>query len=376
MSKVDDFSEANVSYSQEKERAIKLLRDGGIANPMRMVRLIREVVLYLQLDLSGLVVLTEAASASYAVTPIIASMAGASRVIAVTQNSSYASAETVIAQTRALENLCDIKSTVEIHTTRSPSLYSQADIVTNLGFVRPISAGLVHVMRPTAVVPLMFESWEFRPNDIDLAACRDKGILVLGTDEGRCGIDVFAYTGNLCLKMLFDAQVEVYKSNVLIVSSDKFGPTIEQAVTRAGASACLVNDLRSQQALRALGNADAIVLADYQRTDVIIGEGGDIATLDVAALSPNLTIVQFAGVADVAGLQRAGLFCYPARTLQPRRMAFTLMELGPRPVVELHAAGFKVGEIAARFRQNGLSASETEEAVLRVSPLPQIVAAR
>ena len=50
----------------------------------------------------------------------------------------------------------------------------------------------------------------------------------------------------------------------------------------------------------------------------------------------------------VEELRDAGLTVLPPRDPGPKRMALTLAELGPRPVIELHAAGLKVGEIAVR----------------------------
>ena len=54
-------------------------------------------------------------------------------------------------------------------------------------------------------------------------------------------------------------------------------------------------------------------------------------------------------------------------------MALTLAGLGPRPVIELHAAGLKVGEIAARARQAGQPATDLAEVRLRGHILGQTV---
>src|SRR5262249_22583070 len=159
----------------------------------------------LELDLSGITVLTEAASGAYVCTPVIAALAGAGHVIALTRDSQYATADNVIRMTRALEQLCGVDKEVETVKVRRAGLFARADIVTNLGFVRPIDREAVEVMRPTAVVPLMCEAWEFRPGDVDLHACREKGIRVLGTNEEFEGLDVFRYSGLACLRLLFEA---------------------------------------------------------------------------------------------------------------------------------------------------------------------------
>ena len=334
--------------------AIEILRNARIAHPVRVAELIAATIRTLELDLSDLIVLTEAASGPFVVTPVIAALAGARRTVAITCESRFASTREVIAQTRALEALCGLSDAVEIVTDRSVALFGEADIVTNLGFVRPIDARAIEAMKPSAVIPLMYEAWEYRPGDVDLDACRARGITVLGTNEDHPDLDVFSYSGPLCMKMLFEAGIELHKSTILIVSSDKFGRVIEQALARAGAAVSLVADLRNIDTGQ-LSRSDALVVADYTRCDTIIGPGGDIETVDLARPAGHITVIQFAGRIDAAGLADQGITVYPGMDLPARRMSMTLGALGPRPVIELHAAGLKVGQLAIRDRQTVLS---------------------
>jgi hypothetical protein len=365
---------------------LAILRAAGIANLARLVALIHAAIDFLALDLSGLTVLTEAASGPYVVTPIIAALAGAARVIALTRDSRYATAEQVSAQTRALGKYCGLPvantsqmpvtsgrlfERIEIYTERAPDLFAAADIVTNLGFVRPLDAGIVASLKPTAVVPLMCEAWEFRPGDVDAAACRARDVPLIGTNESYPGLDVFAYCGWLALKMLFDAQIEVHKSKLVVVSNDHFGPVIANRLALTGAEVRLLASLRDIGAANLA--ADALIVADYVRQDVIIGSGGDVTAADLAATCPGVTVVQFVGHVDVASLTAAGIRVYPGIVLGPRRMALTLAGLGPRPVIELHAAGLKVGELAARARLAGQPAPDLVEVCLRGHVLGQTV---
>ncbi len=353
-------------------RATETLREAGIANPARLVTLIRRTIAALELDLSGLTVLTEAASGAYVVTPLIAALAGAEQVFALTRDSRYAAAEDVIRQTEALAELCDVPGRVEVHTRRDPALFARADIVTNLGFVRPVDAAAIAALKPTAVVPLMCEAWELRPGDVDVAACRARDIPVLGTNEEYPGLEVFAYCGWLALKMLFDAQIEVHKAVIVVVSSDPFGGVIAHRLAQAGADAHLVSNLR-ERAIDELTNADAVIIADYGRQDMIIGAGGDLVAADLVRVCPSATVLQFVGRVDVSSLNAAGIHVHPGTDLGARRMALTLAGLGPRPVIELHAAGLKVGEVAARARLAGRSAVEISTITLRGHVLGQAV---
>lgn len=345
--------------------ASELLRQSGIVNPRRLVKLIRDAISFLALDLAGLTVLTEAASGPYVVTPVIAALAGAEKVISLTRDSRFAAATDVIAQTEALSALAGAGQVIEIHTERSAQLFSQADIITNLGFVRPIDTEAIAAMKSSAVVPLMCEAWEFRPGDLDLEACQQRSIPVLGTNEDYPGLEVFAYSGLLCQKMLFDAGIELHKSKVLVVGGDKFGRVIRQSLARLGVEVHLISSLSEPPAER-LAAADAVVVADYTRAGMIIGPDGDVASEDFARMAPTATVIQFAGRIDVRGLVESGVAVFPGIDLGSCRMAKTLAELGPRPVVELHAAGLKIGELAVRNRQDISRLLESDQSLVQI----------
>lgn len=332
---------------------LKCLHAAGMLNPRRVISLIEQAIDVLELDLSGLSVVTEAASGPYVVTPVIAARAGAERVLACTRNSRYASTQSVIAQTRALERLCGLADHVEIYTERSLEIFAQADIVTNLGFVRPIDAKAVAAMPSTAIISLMCEAWEFRPGDVDLEACWAKGILVLATNEDFPGLEVFDYSALLAMQMLFEAQIEIHKNQIIIVSGDKFGRVMEQQLARSGARVKCVANL-CEVCDHELAKADALLVADYTRDDIIIGPNGDVSAADLAHLAPHITVVRFAGRLDVDGLVAAGLAVYPFAELGPHRMAATLAHLGPRPIIDLHAAGLKVAQWAHATRRAGI----------------------
>ncbi|MEJ5200483.1 MAG: hypothetical protein WHX53_16305, partial [Anaerolineae bacterium] len=133
---------------------------------------------------------------------------------------------------------------------------------------------------------------------------------------------------------------------------------------RAGASVRLLEHLRGVPAA-ALADLDALIIADYTRADQIIGPDGDVTAAMLADMCPGATLIQFAGRVDVAGLTAAGVHVHPGMELPPHRMALTLAALGPRPAIELHAAGLKVGELAARARLAGRPAAEIGEIVWR-----------
>src|SRR5262249_10620582 len=204
------------------------------------------------------VVLTEAATGPYMVTPVLAALAGANRVFAMTRASRYGTVDEVARETFGLAGRLGVADRIRVITEKSPQIVGQADIITNSGHLRPLDADTVRCMKPSAVVPLMYEAWELRPGEVALAACRLRGIRVAGTNERHPNVDVLSYLGVMAVKLLADAGVAVYRSRVLILCDNPFATHLESGLRSAGAQVHSATDLTSVGDGEAL---DAILVA-------------------------------------------------------------------------------------------------------------------
>ena len=347
--------------------------DLGIGPPGRIRRLVSAAVDRLDLQLRGMCVLTEAGSGSYALTPAIALAAGADEVIAVSRDSEYGTAASNLAAaaTAATHVTSSARRLSPLVGRPSSEAVGRADIITNLGFVRPIDESLLSHAKRTAVVALMCEAWEWRDGDVDLALCRTLGIPVLGTNENAAPVNVFRFCGPLAGKLLFEAGIEICGCRIVVFSPDRFGPVIANWLTQVGALVWLTAELQSEESRDRLAEADVLLLADYGRSSSVIDDGGLIECSELARVAPTISVVQFAGGANVARLEEHGISVYPRPSAPPRRMARTLAHLGPRPVIDLHAAGLKVGELACRARRAGLEREQLEASLAGESSLCQ-----
>jgi len=345
----------------------------GIKSPCRAKRLIEKAIDKFKLDLNDLIILTEAASGNYIFTPIIAALAGAKKVHAVTRDSRYASAEQVVRNTSLLADYWAVGGWLEIHTLLTPKSIGEADIVTNLGFVRPINKEFISHMKDTAVVPLMYETWEYREQDLDLAECSQRGLPVLGTNERVKELEIFRYIGCLAMKLAFELDVELFKSKVAVVGGGYFGENIINAFTNIGAK--VVNfkitegdSLSSDRAKSELGDCDLLVFAEHQSRDLILGEGGQISVIELLNINPGIAIVHIAGGVDKEAIYRAQIPCRPGQLASPGYMSMTTGYLGPKPIIDLHTAGLKVGEAMARSMLRYNDVKKAKEHALKNSP--------
>jgi hypothetical protein len=309
-------------------------------NTSRLVRLMRGSVSRLELDLSGRHVVTEAATGAYCVTPVIAALAGAASVTAVTADSRHGSVEQVELATASLARQADVSDRIEVVDRLSPKHLRRADVVTNTGHVRPLDSTLVSHLRPSAVIPLMYEAWELaaRPSDLDLAAISERGIAISGTNERHPDIDVFSYLGVMAASGLLQAGVAVYRSQILVLCDNEFGRYLHQGLSGCGASVSVARcwgEIDTE-------DLDAVVyaLTPQTHTEESIN---DLAKL--ARSSPGAVILQFWGNLNRDAALASALPVWPTTSPAAGHMGVLPSAIGPEPVIRLQAGGLKVAQV-------------------------------
>jgi hypothetical protein len=306
----------------------------------RLARLIRDVVDQCRLDLSGAVVLTEAASGPYVVTPIIAALAGA-EVVALTRTTRYGSSDTIAELTTALAASLGVGHRITVTTRRSGEDFARADVVTNSGHVRPIDRETVALLKPTAVVPLMFEAWEAEAgrHDLDLDALRERGIRVAGTNERHPAVDVFSYLGLMAVKLLLDAGIAAYRSRLAVLCDNPFGQYLIRGLVAVGAEVAISDSL-------------PVLLEDAQPDAVLVAlrpAGRPVVARDaaeaLAARWPGCPVIQYWGDLDRDHLATLGLPLWPPVAPAAGHMGVLPSAVGPEPIVRLQAGGLKVAQV-------------------------------
>jgi len=289
-------------------------------NARQLLDLIREAIARLELDLSERTVVTEAATGAYAATPVIAALAGARHVQAVARGSAAAAA-----YTQDLAAYAGVR--VEVVTNIRDAAVDAADIVTNSGRVRPLDAATVARMRPGAAIPLMYETWELRASDVDVDACRARGVRVAGTNECHPDVGVFSYLGPMAVKLLSDAGVALPSARLLVLCDNPFRPFLEQGLQAAGAHVEVAERVPA-------GRWDAVLVALQPRGPLRLP----------ASAAP--VVAQLWGDLDRDALR--GVRVWPPVAPAPGHMGILPSALGPEPVVRLQAGGLKVGELLCR----------------------------
>lgn len=296
------------------------------------------------LDLSELTVLTEAATGAYAVTAVLAAMAGAKHVYAFTRPTRHGTPADAKQQTLELADSVGVAGRIDVLEQITPDILHQTDIVTNSGHLRPLTAALIDKLPKQAVIALMFEAWEFRPKDLDMEACLRRGIPIVGVNERHPSVDVFSFLGPLCVKQLHDCGLSVYKNRIAVLCDNDFVDSLRAGLVSSGASVDTFDNV--QDVYR--DEWDAIVVALRPTAEPRIGSPE--ATHLAACAPARAVIVQFWGDMDRTALSDNGLASWPTTPPAPGHMGILLSEIGPDPIVRLQAGGLRAAEWVRRSR--------------------------
>lgn len=308
----------------------------------RLCRLMRSAIDEAGLDLTDITVLTEAASGAYMVTPVIAAMANARHVHAVTRSTVYGSAVEITERTMRLASHAGVADRISITEEIPADILPEVDLVTNSGHLRPIDAAIIEQLPQRAVIALMFETWEFRAHDIDASACRRRGIPVVGVNERHPAVDVFSYLGPLAVKLLHDAGLPVYRSSIAVLCDNEFDHSIMQGLAGLGARVHCVANVRDLHA----DSWDAVLVALQPGTSprVDVGEAAHLA----AVAAPETLVAQFWGDVNREAVESVKLRMWPPVSPPRGHMAILLSSIGPEPIVRLQTGGLRAAEWVLR----------------------------
>lgn len=296
------------------------------------------------LNLSGKIVLTEAASGNYVVTPILAAIAGA-KVYALFKESIYASFNEVKLQIKELADEFKVFDKITIITSYNDIDLSEIDILTNTGFNRPINKQLINKLSPKCVIPLMWEPWEYRSNELDLDACRERGIKVYGTNESDPRLRTMDYIGYIVLSLLLMEKQSPFSSNILVLGDEHFAPPIIRILEKNNYSASYSGDYNERIILN---DFNVVVFAEHNNHGLLLGEKGLIKPSE---LSNNHLLIHIAGNVDVSKVKCKVI---PDKPANFGYMSFTTDYIDSMAVIDLHTAGLIVAEGMSKAKENGL----------------------
>jgi hypothetical protein len=111
-----------------------------------------------------------------------------------------------------------------------------------------------------------------------------------------------------------------------------------------------------------------MIIAEHKSSQLLLGKGGLIEFDSIHKFNPMQKIGVICGNVCEFGLRKSGLQFCPQTIAPVGHLSYQPYLMGPRPVLDLYAAGLKVGETMARARLAGLSVRESATEALNNSP--------
>lgn len=312
----------------------------------------------LDLRLSGLTVLTEAASGPYVVTPVLAALAGA-RVFANSRTTRYGTVEQVFEATRQLAAEAGVE--VNLITEITPEIVASADIITNSGHLRPLDREKLQHAKDGLVIPLMYEAWEWRDADMDAAYIRERGFKLGATNERHPDIDVFNYLGDMAVRQIFDAGTCPYKNKFILLCNNDFGPYMAKVIARNCEMLAIIDKDENRDKyelsdnIRWIGgfpeiripaefrDAEAVVFTAYPFDQVWIDKAGPVLVDSLKEQLDDPFVLRYAGDVNTEALKQAGIRYFPEH-VHSGHMGILPSAVGNDPIIRLQAGGLKAAE--------------------------------
>jgi len=160
----------------------------------------------------------------------------------------------------------------------------------------------------------------------------------------------------------------------MVVGGGAFGGSVTKRLGQLGAEIDHV-DVTSGASLADGGvknrivHMDAIVFAEHESRVCLVGKGGQISAKELRELNETVALAHIAGNVQQTELAIAGIAFRPKRLASAGYMSVATDYLGPRPLIDLHTAGLKVGQLLAAARLRGLVATDAEQSVLEETTL-------
>lgn len=327
---------------------------------MSLLDKLKKQVRALDLNLQGRVVLTEAASGPYVVTPILAALAGA-KVYAFTRSTRYGTVDEIFNWTRdCIGKEAFDRLDISLITTLTPEVIAAADIITNSGHLRPLNREKLQYAKDSVVIPLMYEAWEWRDADMDIAYIRERGFKLGATNERHPDVDVFNYLGDMAVKQIFDAGTCPYRNTFVLLCNNDFGPFMAKTLAAVadklgvidlpehrdrykGLPITWLSDFPAIEIPAEFRDAEAIVFTAYPFDQNWIGKD---TTIDIGAISRGFSdpfLLRYAGDVDPESLEKAGIRFFP-KTVSSGHMGILPSAVGNDPIIRLQSGGLKAGE--------------------------------
>src|SRR5205814_3701229 len=137
-----------------------------------------------------------------------------------------------------------------------------------------------------------------------------------------------------------------------------FGPVVRKNLASLGATVLGYDPTSAERSITEWYDSigfppEFIVVVEHRYHRILIGEAPALSAQRL--LNDGVGVIHICGGIDIPHLRATKLQLHPAQPAAIGRMSVTTDYVGLLPVIKLHVAGLRVGEIVVRSRRTGLT---------------------
>lgn len=340
------FINIKLQNVQKSVNRLSLCGDSTIWDKIKMddkfIRYIKNSIKTFELDLNELSLFVPVLPIHTSIFPVMASLAGAKQVFAVTDD-----LETVN-RTAMYQQRYDWKTEVNFISELNQQMLSQLDIIVKSDDTSYLDRKSINFLKKECVISYFPQNCDFSfVSGIDTESCAEKGIKIILLNPNCKEIGLFKHISHLILKRCYENGISLFKSKILLLGGGELTENILSLLKAAGANVFAASTTKPDDrdyALKHIADSDAIILCEYPLTsEIILGNTGFLNITEVKEKNPELKIIHLSGKIEMNPLILSGLDYYPDTIIQ-NSLNLNIRETGLKLVCDTTAAILKAAE--------------------------------
>lgn len=322
-----------------------------------LVRIIEQNIKQFNLDLSGYNVLLPVYSKESALTPVLASLAGAKNVYVTTRDLE------AINKTSFYESELELTSNITFIERETPQVLSGLDIVLCGTGISYVDTTFASSLKKECVISMLPSNLDFNIHSgVNLEECSKRKIPVISVSPEDENLLLYRRLAHAVTKRCCENQIDILKSRILLVGNGRLMDNILSHLKTCGAQVyCAHTDKPNDKAylLKHLADIDVIILADYPlKSTLVVGNEGFIRTEDILTINPEVKIIHLAGKVQTNSLTANRIYFRPENLVQ-NSLNVNIEELGLRAAVEMVTASLKAAESLIKTKSRTILPSDS-----------------
>jgi hypothetical protein len=308
----------------------------------RFIRYIKNSIKTFELDLNELNLFVPVLPVYTSIFPVMASLAGAKQVCAITDD-----LETVN-RTAMYQQLYDWKTEVSFINELNQQILSHLDIIVKSDDTSYMDRKSINFLKKECVISCFPQNCDFSSvSGIDAESCAEKGIKIILLNPNCKEIGLFKHISHLILKRCYENGISLYKSKILLVGGGELTENILSLLKAIGANVFVASTNRPEDrdyAIKHISDSDAVILCEYPLTnEIILGNNGFINIHEAKEKNPELKIIHLSGKVEMNPLILSGLDYCPDTIIQ-NTLNLNIRETSLKLICDTVAATLKSAE--------------------------------